>query len=155
MKDDKWLYFWIYYVQGSIGIVSELKKLIVYFHNHVPEPLHECLYIPVVVGWVEVILGVRWQILAHGCLECLCLPSTLIPKSVSARIRKWTLHRFGSPWKMFATYHYRREDVMSLKKQQNKNKAKIMLLPYSSALSYSTWLNANLYFDSLSLRIFI
>lgn len=57
MKDDKWLYFWIYYVQGSIGIVSELKKLIVYFHNHVPESLHECLYIPVVVGMGRGYLG--------------------------------------------------------------------------------------------------
>ena len=89
MKDDKWLYFWIYYVQESIGIVSELKKLIVYFHNHVPESLHECLYIPVVVGMGRGYLGSQGADIGSWMLRMSLLAfNSLIPKSVSVRIRK-------------------------------------------------------------------
>lgn len=98
------------------------KKFIVYFQNHVPTSVHDC-YIPVAVGMGRSDLGSQVADIGSRLLRMALLAFySFIPNSISVRIRNWTSHNFGNPWKIFATYHYRKEDYVLKNKQKKKKK---------------------------------
>lgn len=76
-------------------------------------------------GWVEVSLQVRWQVLAHGCLECLCCLLLSFPTRYQWESEGVRCTELGAHERCLLPVTIGEEDIISSK---NKNKTKIMLL---------------------------
>ena len=103
------------------------------------ESTNEWLYLHVGVrmgrGW----FGVRGQVLAHGCLECLCLPSLSFPSSYQRESEGVPCTELEVHERYLLPITIGEEDIVSSKhKNKTKRKAENRLLPHSRTLSYST-----------------